>query len=41
MPAIVGAKGAEGRMPISLSQEEQEKLLESAKILKNTIKETE
>ena len=41
MPTIVGAGGAEGQMPISLSQEEKEKLMESAKILKDTIEEVD
>lgn len=37
MPTIIGAKGAEGHMPISLSQDEQEQLKKSAKLLKDII----
>lgn len=37
MPTIIGAKGAEGHMPISLSQDEQEQLKKSAKVLKDII----
>lgn len=37
MPTIIGAKGAEGHMPISLSQDEQEQLRTSANMLKDII----
>lgn len=35
MPAIVGAEGIETRVPIVLNREEQEKLLDSAKVLRS------
>ncbi len=38
MPAVVGKDGFETRVPISLSEEEQEKLKESANTLKNILK---
>ncbi len=41
MPAIIGAGGVEGQVPISLSQEEQERLMESAQVLKDTIQKVE
>ncbi len=37
MPTIVGAKGAEGQVPISLNQEEQAQLQKSAELLKEII----
>lgn len=39
MPAVVGKNGVETRVPISLNQEEMEKLILSAKTLKEIIKE--
>lgn len=37
MPCIVGKEGIETKVPISLSQEEEDKLRESAKVLRETI----
>lgn len=37
MPAIIGAEGAEGLMPISLNQEEQNQLWQSATLLREII----
>ena len=37
MPTIIGANGAEGQMPITLSQTEQEQLKASAALLKEMI----
>lgn len=39
MPAIVGANGVENRIPISLDEEETEKLKSSAGTLKKIIEE--
>lgn len=37
LPSVIGENGVELRVPISLSQEESEKLLQSAKILKEVL----
>lgn len=37
MPTILGANGAEGQMPITLNEEEQKQLRESANVLKEVI----
>lgn len=37
MPAIIGAKGAEGQMPITLNETEQAQLKQSARVLKEVI----
>lgn len=38
MPTIIGAGGAEGQMPITLNQSEQEQLKQSADVLRDVIK---
>lgn len=37
MPAMIGARGVEGLMPITLNEEEQEQLKSSARVLKDVI----
>lgn len=37
MPAMIGARGAEGLMPITLNEEEQAQLKKSAQLLKEVI----
>lgn len=37
MPAMIGARGVEGLMPITLNEEEQEQLKSSAQVLKDVI----
>ena len=37
MPSIVGKNGIEKKVPISLNDEEQEKLIESSNILKKIL----
>ena len=41
MPCIVGKDGIETKVPISLSQEEREKLQESASTLREILKDIE
>ena len=38
MPTIIGAGGAEGQMPITLNQAEQDQLKQSADVLRDVIK---
>lgn len=38
MPTIIGARGAEGQMPITLNQAEQDQLKQSADVLRDVIK---
>ena len=38
MPAIVGKHGIETKVPISLNEEEEAKLIESGRILKDLLK---